>query len=184
MIENDLVLKIEQDLLKDRKIYISDEIGNYDASCFCATIDWLVTKSADPIHVHITSQGGAVLPMFGMYDALKLAQKAGVKITTVVFGYAASAAAVLLQAGDRRLATQHSRILLHEVSQVYFGQERASDAEESAQEMIKINNILLQMVADRCGRSFEELKTLTHKRDAWFDAEEALEFGLIDEIIR
>lgn len=184
-IENPISTKIEHDLLEQRKIYVSDEITTYDAANFNSSINWLVSKSKrDPITVYITSQGGSVLPLFGMYDYLLLARKEGVSVTTVAVGYAASAASVLLQAGDKRLATKHTRILLHEVSQYYFGNEKVSDAEENTKEMLRVNNILLEIISERSGQPIDELKKFIHKRDAWFDAEEALAFGLIDEIIQ
>lgn len=115
---------------------------------------------------------------------LHIREKFGIEIVTEARGYAASSAAVILQTGSRRTATKHTRILIHEVSTFkFFSNEKASDVAEEAEELQKVNDMLIKILSERTGHSEQELKTLIHKKDVWFNAQEALNFNLIDAIV-
>ena len=88
---------------------------------------------------------------------------------------------IILQAGSERLATPHTRFLIHEVSSMTWG--KTSEIEEEAEEIRKVNNLMRKILADRTGKSAEEIEKLWHKKDVWLSVNEAEEFGLIDGIV-
>jgi ATP-dependent Clp protease protease subunit len=142
----------------------------------------LFLESEDPekdINIYINSPGGDITALFAIYDTLKYVRP---DKSTFCFGQAASAAAVLLAAGTKgkRFALPHARILLHQPYGGGGGQ--ASDIELQAKEILRMRDLLNQMLADDTGQSAERLQRDTD-RDFIMDAEEAKEYGIIDEVI-
>ena len=142
----------------------------------------LFLESEDPekdINIYINSPGGDITALFAIYDTLKYVRP---DKSTFCFGQAASAAAVLLAAGTKgkRFALPHARILLHQPYGGGGGQ--ASDIELQAKEILRMRDLLNQMLANDTGQSAERLQRDTD-RDFIMDAEEAKEYGIIDEVI-
>jgi len=157
-------------LLRERIIFIGTPIDDTVANLVCAQM--LFLESEDPekdINIYINSPGGDITALFAIYDTLKYVRP---DKSTFCFGQAASAAAVLLAAGTKgkRFALPHARILLHQPYGGGGGQ--ASDIELQANEML----------ANDTGQSPERLHKDTD-RDFIMDAEEAKEYGIIDEVI-
>jgi ATP-dependent Clp protease protease subunit len=167
-------------LLRERIIFIGTPIDDTIANLVCAQM--LFLESEDPekdINIYINSPGGDITALFAIYDTLKYVRP---DKSTFCFGQAASAAAVLLAAGTKgkRFALPHARILLHQPYGGGGGQ--ASDIELQAKEILRMRDLLNQMLANDTGQSAERLQKDTD-RDFIMDAEEAKEYGIIDEVI-
>jgi ATP-dependent Clp protease protease subunit len=167
-------------LLRERIIFIGTPIDDTIANLVCAQM--LFLESEDPekdINIYINSPGGDITALFAIYDTLKYVRP---DKSTFCFGQAASAAAVLLAAGTKgkRFALPHARVLLHQPYGGGGGQ--ASDIELQAKEILRMRDLLNQMLANDTGQSAERLQKDTD-RDFIMDAEEAKEYGIIDEVI-
>jgi ATP-dependent Clp protease protease subunit len=167
-------------LLRERIIFIGTPIDDTIANLVCAQM--LFLESEDPekdINIYINSPGGDITALFAIYDTLKYVRP---DKSTFCFGQAASAAAVLLAAGTKgkRFALPHARVLLHQPYGGGGGQ--ASDIELQAKEILRMRDLLNQMLANDTGQSAEKIQKDTD-RDFIMDAEEAKEYGIIDEVI-
>lgn len=172
-------------LFQERTLFIAEDIYDNTAEGICGQLEALVVLSEEPITIIITSPGGSVFAALAIYDTItKIRKENKIIIKAEARGYAASAAAIILQAADIRSATLHTRLLIHEVSSFKFlERERASDAEEDAKELNKVNDMVANILAERSNHSLEEIKKLWKKTDVWMSAEEAKEWNLIDSII-
>lgn len=141
------------------------------------------SQGIDNVYAMISSPGGGVYYAFCVYDQL-CRLNAHIPVTTHVEGWAASAACmIVLQAGRHRVAAPHSRFLLHEIRQwVFFELERKSDVDDKAREMKALEAMIIGILASRCGRTEEEVLERMSRQEVWMSAQEALEWGLIDEI--
>jgi len=167
-------------LLKDRIIFLGTPIDDTVANLVCAQLLFLESEEPDKdIHLYINSPGGDITALFAIYDTMKFIKA---DVSTFCFGQAASAAAVLLAAGARqkRFALPHARILLH---QPFGGVEgQASDIELQAREILRMRDLLSGMLAEDTGQTHEKIAKDTD-RDFVMTAEEAVAYGVIDEVI-
>src|SRR5574344_1717439 len=167
-------------LMMDRIIFLGSEINDYVANVIQAQLLFLDT--ADPgkdISIYLNSPGGSVHAGLGIYDTM---QYIGSKVGTICTGMAASMAAVLLVAGSKgkRSALKHSRVMIHQPMGGMQGQ--ASDMEITVREIQKLKNELYQIIADHSGNAFEKIAA-DSDRDYWMTAQEALNYGMIDNIL-
>ena len=137
------------------------------------------------IRLLISSQGGSAYHAFGFCDGIKSMEEAGIRVIGVVEGLAASAAnMVVLQSCTRRLVNKHARLHLHEVRKwVFFEIQKESDVEDEAKEMRALTGMIIDLLSLRTGKSKEEIHEFIERRERWMSAKEALEYGLVDEII-
>ena len=167
-------------LLKENIIFIGTPIDDTVANLICAQLLHLESENPDKdINIYINSPGGDVLALMALYDTMQFVKP---DITTICFGQAASAAAVLLAAGTpgKRLALPHARILIH---QPYAGaQGQATDIELAAREILRIRSLLEEVLSFHTGQTQEKIHRDTD-RDFVMSAEEAKEYGIIDEVI-
>ena len=167
-------------LLRDNIIFLGTPIDDVVANLVCAQILHLESENPDKdISIYINSPGGDITALFAIYDTMSFVKP---DISTICFGQAASAAAVLLAAGTpgKRLALPHARILLH---QPYAGaQGQATDIELAAKEILRLRGLLEDVLARHTGQSVEKIHQDTD-RDFVMSAEEAKEYGLVDEVI-
>jgi len=167
-------------LLKERIIFLGTPINDAVANLVCAQLLFLESEETEKdIHVYINSPGGDITALFAIYDTMKYIKP---DTSTFCFGQAASAAAVLLGAGThgKRFALPHSRILLH---QPFGGVEgQASDIELQAKEILRMRDLLNGMLAEDTGQDPEKVSKDTD-RDFIMTATEAVEYGLIDEVL-
>ena len=167
-------------LLRDNIIFLGTPIDDTIANLVCAQILHLESENPDKdISIYINSPGGDITALFAIYDTMSFVKP---DISTICFGQAASAAAVLLAAGTpgKRLALPHARILLH---QPYAGaQGQATDIELAAKEILRLRGLLEDVLARHTGQSVEKIHQDTD-RDFVMSAEEAKEYGLVDEVI-
>lgn len=167
-------------LLKENIIFVGTPIDDTVANLICAQLLHLESENPDKdINLYINSPGGDITALLAIYDTLQFIKP---DITTICFGQAASAAAVLLAAGTKgkRLALPHARILLHQPYARAYGQ--GTDIELAANEVLRMRDILEKILADHTGQEIERIHRDTD-RDFVMSAEEALEYGLIDEVI-
>ena len=167
-------------LLRERIIFLGTPIDDTIANLVCAQM--LFLESEDPekdINLYINSPGGDITGLLAVYDTMKYIKP---DVSTFCFGQAASAAAVLLGAGSKgkRYALPHARVLLHQPWGGVGGQ--ASDIEIQAREILRMKDMLNSMLAADTGQSVERVNKDTD-RDFIISAEEAVEYGLIDEVI-
>ncbi len=167
-------------LLKERIVFLGTPIDDTVANLVCAQLLFLESEEPDKdIHLYINSPGGDITALFAIYDTMKFLKP---DVSTFCFGQAASAAAVLLAAGakGKRFALPHARILLH---QPFGGAEgQASDIELQAREILRMRDLLTGMLASDTGQSHDKVAKDTD-RDFVMTAEEAVLYGVIDEVI-
>ena len=167
-------------LLEENIVFIGTPIDDTIANLICAQLLHLESENSDrDISLYINSPGGDINALFAIYDTMQYIKP---DITTICFGQAASAAAVLLAAGTpgKRLALPHSRVLIH---QPYAGaQGQVSDIELASREIQRLKSQLEQILAQHTGQDAEKIHADTD-RDFVMTAEEAVAYGIIDEVI-
>lgn len=165
-------------LLKDRIVFISGEIESNLTNMVVAQLLFLSNADPDaPIKVYINSPGGSIIDGMSIVDCFNLIPN---RIETVAIGQASSMGAILLAAGDKRRALPNSRILIHQPLGGVRGQ--CADIQISAKNIQQWKDILNKFLADRTGQPFEVIERDTD-RDKILTPEEALAYGLIDEIV-
>lgn len=167
-------------LLRENIIFLGTPIDDMVANVISAQLLHLEAENPDrDINIYINSPGGDINALFAIYDTMQYVKP---DITTICFGQAASAAAVLLAAGTpgKRLALKHSRILIH---QPYSGaQGQVSDIEIAANEINRMKVSLENVLANHTGQTAEKISADTD-RDFVMTADEAKDYGIIDEVI-
>jgi ATP-dependent Clp protease protease subunit len=167
-------------LLRERIIFIGTPIDDTIANLVCAQMLFLESEDQEKdINIYINSPGGDITALFAIYDTMNFVQP---DKSTFCFGQAASAAAVLLAAGSKgkRFALPRARVLLHQPYGGAAGQ--ATDIELQAREILRMRDMLNEMLAHDTGQSIEKIQRDTD-RDFIMSAEEAREYGIIDEVI-
>ncbi len=168
-------------LFEDRIIFLGTPITDDIANAVMAQLLCLQQMDADrQISIYINSPGGSFTALTAIYDTLRYLKP---DIETVCLGQAASAAAVLLAAGTKgkRLALPNSRILIHQpYTEGTYGQ--ASDIEIQANEILRMRSLLEQMISENTDKSPEEVSR-DIERDKILTAQQAIEYGLIDQIL-
>lgn len=167
-------------LMMDRIIFLGTDVNDYTANVIQAQLLYL--DSADPgkdISIYIKSPGGSVYAGLGIYDTMQYVSS---DVATICTGMAASMAAVLLVAGakGKRFALRHSRVMIHQPMGGAQGQ--ASDIEITAREIQKLKKELYTIIADHSGMSYDRVAQ-DSDRDYWMTAEEARDYGMIDEVL-
>jgi len=167
-------------LLKERIIFLGTPIDDAVANLVMAQLLHLESEDADKdINLYINSPGGEITGLFAIYDTMQFIKP---EIATYCMGQAASAAAVLLAAGTKgkRHALPHARILIHQPYGGAAGQ--AADIEIQAKEISRMRELLERILAHHTGQTMERLNKDTD-RDFIMSADEAKEYGIIDEVI-
>ncbi len=167
-------------LLRERIIILGTGIDDAVANLICAQLLFLEYEDQErDINLYINSPGGEITGLFAIYDTIKFIRP---DVSTFCFGQAASAAAVLLAAGakGKRYALPHARVLLHQPYGGVGGQ--ATDIELQAKEILRMRDILNEMLAGDTGQEVAKIQTDTD-RDFILDANEALAYGIIDEVL-
>ena len=165
--------------LKDRTLTVFGQITNEMANDFIRKMRCLVKESDEPITVLINSQGGEVQAGLSMYDAIV---GAGVTVNTVCTGMAFSMGAVLMVVGNKRLMLPHSKYMLHEPLAMGEQVASASTISERAKSILEVKELLNQIIAKYAKKTLKEINKVTSK-DTYFTAEEAVEFGLADNVV-
>ncbi|MBQ1681764.1 MULTISPECIES: ATP-dependent Clp endopeptidase proteolytic subunit ClpP [Agathobacter] len=167
-------------LLKDRIIFLGEEVNETTASLVIAQL--LFLESEDPgkdIHLYINSPGGMVTAGLAIYDTMQYIK---CDVSTICIGLAASMGAFLLAGGakGKRFALPNAEIMIHQPSGGAKGQ--ATEIEIAAENILKTKKRLNEILAANTGKPFETIAADT-ERDHYLSAQEALEYGLIDQVI-
>ncbi len=168
-------------LLKDRIIFLGTQVNDQIANAIIAQL--LFLESEDPekeISLYINSPGGSVTAGLAIFDTMRYIQA---PVSTICLGQAASMGALLLAAGDkgRRFSLPNSRILIHQPMMGGLSGQ-ATDIDIQAREILKLRETLNQILSDATGQKMEKIQTDTD-RDFFMSAEEARDYGIIDEVV-
>ena len=167
-------------LMMDRVIFLGTEVNDYTANVLQAQLLYLdATDPGKDINLYINSPGGSVYAGLGIYDTMQFIQS---DVATICTGMAASMAAVLLVAGTegKRSALTHSRVMIHQPLGGVQGQ--ASDIEIEAREIQKLKKELYTIIANHSHTEYEKVWA-DSDRNYWMTAEEAKEYGMIDQVL-
>lgn len=165
-------------LKTNRKIYLTGEIDDVLATEIIAQLEYLDSISTEDITLYINSPGGSVSAGFAIVDCML---RCSSDISTICTGVAASMGAFILANGKKgkRYATPMSEILLHQPLGGVHGQ--ASDIEKTAEHILKVKKKLLKTLSQNTGRTYKQICE-DCDRDYWLNAEEAIEYGLVDKV--
>jgi ATP-dependent Clp protease, protease subunit len=171
---------ISQRLLKERIVFIGSAIDQVTANLVCAQL--ILLEADDPekdISLYINSPGGSVTDGLAIYDTMQFVRP---DVSTICVGLAASMGQFLLCAGapGKRFALPHSRILMHQPSGGMQGQ--ASDIAIQAEQIMYLKKMMAERIAFHTGQPLERIEA-DSDRDRWFTADEASEYGFIDQVI-
>ena len=173
-IRSDLLTK----MLEDRVIMLMTPVNNISMTSVISQLLYLNVKDpSSPIHLYISSPGGSVLDGYGIIDTMNLIEA---PVYTYTIGLAASMGALIFLNGVKRYMLPHSELMLHQPLGGVSGQ--ASDIEITANRIIKMKKDINEMIATKCNLDIEKVEKFID-RDRYFNATEAIEYGLADEII-
>lgn len=167
-------------LLKDRIIFIGSAIDDNVANSVIAQLLFLQTEDSEKdIHIYLNSPGGVVSSGLAIYDTMQYIKP---DVATYCIGQASSMGALLLAAGasGKRYALPHARIMIHQPIGGFHGQ--ASDVEIHAREILRMKEILNNILVNHTGQPFEKVQADT-ERDYFMSSKEAKDYGLVDEVI-
>lgn len=167
-------------LLKDRIIFLGDEVNQHTANLVVAQMLFLENQDQDQdIIFYINSPGGSVYDAFAIYDTMQFVKS---DIQTVGVGVQASAAAFLLSSGTKgkRLLLPHATVMIHQPSAGTKG--RVSDMEIDLREGLRMKKLLNEIMAKNTGQSVKKIES-DMERDFWMSADEAKKYGLVDKVI-
>lgn len=167
-------------LLEERIVMLTDEVNDATASLVVSQLLFLESKSPNrDIYLYINSPGGSVSAGLAIYDTMQYIK---CDVSTICMGMAASMGAFLLAGGakGKRFALPNAEVMIHQP--LGGSQGQATEIEIAAKHILKTKERLTRIIAENCGRKYEECLA-DMERDNWKDAKEALEYGLIDKII-
>ena len=167
-------------LMMDRIIFLGTQVDDYTANVIQAQLLYLDSADAGKdISIYINSPGGSVYAGYGIYDTMQFISS---DVSTICTGMAASMAAVLLVAGaeKKRFALSHSRVMIHQPLGGVQGQ--ASDIEITAREIAKIKQELNTIISKHSGKPIDQVAK-DSDRDFWMSAQEAKEYGMVDDVL-
>ena len=177
---NAIAMDVFSRLMMDRIIFLGTPVSDQVANIIQAQLLFLAsTDSSKDIQIYINSPGGSVYAGLGIYDTMQFIKP---DVATICTGIAASMAAVLLCAGEKgkRSGLKHSRVMIHQPMSGAQGQ--ASDIEIAAKEVLKLRDELYEIIASHTGQKFDRIYE-DSDRDYWMKAKEAMDYGMIDEIL-
>jgi len=167
-------------LLKDRIIFLSEEVNDVTASLVVAQLLFLESQDPDKdIQFYINSPGGSITSGMAIYDTMQYIK---CDVSTICVGMCASMAAFLLSSGTKgkRIALPHSEVMIHQPSGGTQGQ--ATDIQIQAQRILRMKKNLNEILAANTGKSVEQIER-DCERDYFMSAQEALEYGIIDKVL-
>ncbi|MGY5847167.1 ClpP family protease [Salegentibacter sp. HM20] len=170
---------IDSRFLKERQVFLWGEVNDRSAKHVIDRLLYLDLEGTEEIKFFINSPGGFVTDGFAIYDTI---QSLNCDVSTICTGVAASMGSILLSAGKkgRRFIQPHARVMIHQPSGGARGQ--ASNIEIQAREILKIKELSAKILAENCGQSVDKVMK-DFNRDHWMDAQESVEYGIVDGII-
>ena len=166
-------------LLKDRIIFLSGEITDETANLVVSELLYLNSLSTDDIYLYINSPGGSVTAGMAIYDTMNFIES---DVSTICVGMCASMAAFLLSSGKKgkRIALKNSEVMIHQPLGGASGQ--ATEIKIAAERIIKLKKKINEILSINTGKSLSKI-TKDTERDYFLDADEALEYGLVDQVL-
>lgn len=177
---NAVAMDVFSRLMMDRIIFLGTGVNDQVANIIQAQLLFLQSVDASKdIQIYINSPGGSVYAGLGIYDTMQFVKP---DVATICTGIAASMAAVLLCAGEKgkRSALKHSRVMIHQPMSGTQGQ--VSDMEIAVRETIKVKEELYKIISDHSGKPYDQVEK-DSDRDYWMKSDEAVEYGMIDEVL-
>lgn len=164
-------------MLKDRIVFLSGEINDNVANIVISELLYLDNQNNEDIYLYINSPGGSITSGMSIYDTMNFIKS---NVITIGLGMCASMAAFILASGNKRYSLPNTEIMIHQP--LGGAQGQATDIKIAAERIIKLKNKLNKILASKTNQNIEKIQIDT-ERDNYFDAYEALEYGLIDAII-
>ncbi len=167
-------------LLRERIIWLGDEVRDDNSNVICAQLMLLAAEDPDlDIYLYINSPGGSITAGMAIYDTMQYIKP---DVATVAIGMAASMGQFLLASGapGKRYATPHARVMMHQPSGGIYG--TATDVRINAELIMHMKKLMAELTAEQTGKTVEQI-TKDADHDRWFTAPEALEYGFIDKVI-
>jgi len=177
-----LMKKMEQLFLKNRAVYLWGPVEDKSARDVVSKLLLLdADKPGKEIKFYINSPGGVVTSGMVIYDTMRMIQS---PVTTICMGLAASMGSILLSGGvkGKRLIYPHGEVMIHQPSIGGYFQATSADIEIHAKQMQRTKEISAQILAKNTGKSYERIMK-DFDRDYWMDAKEAVEYGIVDELV-
>jgi len=170
---------IDKKFLEERSVFLWGQVDDKSAKHVIDRLMYLDMISNEEIKLYINSPGGYVTSGFAMYDTIKALKS---PVSTICTGLAASMGSILLSVGEkgRRFIQPHAKVMIHQPSGGARGQ--ASNIEIQATEILKTKELSAQILADNCGQEIDKVLK-DFNRDYWMDAEESIEYGIVDGIL-
>ena len=171
---------IDSKLIEERKVFLWGQVDDKSAKHVIDRLKYLDALETKDIHLYINSPGGYVTSGFAIYDCMKSLKS---DVSTICTGFAASMGSIILSAGvkGKRFIQPHARVMIHQPSGGARGQ--ASDIEITAQEIVKTKELSAQLLADNCGQKVEKIMK-DFNRDHWMGADESVEYGIVDKVLK
>ena len=171
--------QIDGRLLEDRKVFLWGQVDDDSAKHVVDRLLYLDMLSNDEIQLIINSPGGYVTSGFAIYDTITALKS---PVSTICSGLAASMGSILLSVGKkgRRFIQPHARVMIHQPSGGARGQ--ASNIEIQAKEILKTRELGAKILAENCGQTVEKIMK-DFNRDYWMDAQESVDYGIVDAIM-
>ena len=169
---------IDEKMLEERKVFLWGMVDDDSAKHVIDRLLYLDMQNNKEIQLYINSPGGYVTSGFAIYDTIKSLKS---PVSTICTGLAASMGSILLSVGKkgRRFIQPHARVMIHQPSGGARGQ--ASNIEIQAREILKTREIGAQILADNCGQTVDKIMK-DFNRDYWMNAEESIEYGIVDAV--
>ena len=167
-------------LLKERIIWLGSEVRDENANAICSQLLLLSAENPDKdIYLYINSPGGSVTAGMAIYDTMQFIPN---DVVTVATGLAASMGQFLLSAGTqgKRYATPHARVMMHQPSGGIGG--TATDIKIQAEQMLYVKQQMARLIAEHTGQTVDQIEK-DSDRDRWFTADEARDYGLVDQVV-
>jgi len=171
---------IDSKLIEERKVFLWGQVDDKSAKHVIDRLMYLDALETKDIHLYINSPGGYVTSGFAIYDCMKSLKS---DVSTICTGFAASMGSIILSAGvkGKRFIQPHARVMIHQPSGGARGQ--ASDIEITAQEIVKTKELSAQLLAENCGQKIEKI-IKDFNRDHWMGADESVEYGIVDKVLK
>jgi len=172
------------DLLRDGRLSLLDEIDASTFRLFRQELLWCLTRGLKRVEVEINSPGGNMFTGFALFDLIRRASKQfGAEIVTLGSGCVASMASVIFQAGTRRLVTSNAMYMIHEVRTLRWGDDRISKVADDFALLRRLQEKAVAIYCERSALTREMIEQKWERKDWWLDANEMLELGLCDEVV-
>jgi ATP-dependent Clp protease protease subunit len=171
---------IDHKFLEERKVFLNGQVDGKSAKHVIDRLLYLDLLDTKDIQLYINSPGGYVTDGFAIYDTIKSLNS---DVSTICSGLAASMGSVLLSVGakGKRYIQPHAKVMIHQPLGGARGQ--ASNIEIQAREILKTKELSAQILADNCDQDFEKVMS-DFKRDYWMDAQESLDYGIVDDVLK